>query len=220
MISTKAVEAESTSYLLRLYGSDDCHYSHRIRLALKIKNVTIDAYSINSISELPQDVHELGVITKADKLPIMLERDFVIPRAEIIILYIDERFPTPPLMPTIPSDRVKMRSIIHALDNEIIALTDAIENSTKNKATLTRKLSDNLIAFSYEYFSDVNHRDHKFNIVDCMLAPILWRLQRFGINIETNKALKYQPLISYMNYLFKQPAFIGSCSEKELLLRS
>lgn len=218
--STKAVDAESNSYLLSLYGNDDCHYCHRIRLALKMKNVTIDSYFIEGINELPQDVHELGGITKTDRLPIMLERDFVIPRSEIIILYVDERFPTPPLMPTIPSERVKMRGIIHALDTGIINLTDAIISAPKNKATLIRNLSDNLIDFSYEYFGDVNHRDHKFNLVDCMLAPVLWRLHQIGINIEKNKAAKYQPLISYMNYLFSEPSFISSCTEKELLLRS
>lgn len=216
----KPVVEESNSYLLSLYGSEDCHYCHRIRLALKIKDVSVDEYPVDGIGELPQDVHELGGISKTDRLPIMLERDFVIPRAEVIILYIDERFPTPPLMPTVPSDRVKMRNIIHALDQGIISLVDAINESPKNKATLIRKLSDNLIDFTYEYFDGVNHREHKINIVDCMLAPVLWRLDRMGINLEKNKAMKYQPLISYMNYLFSQPAFMGSCSEKELKLRT
>lgn len=219
-VVVKPAEVESSSYLLRLYGSEDCHYCHRIRLALKIKDVTVEEFAVESIAELPQDIHELGGISKSDRLPIMLERDFVIPRSEVIILYIDERFPTPPLMPTVPSDRVKMRNIIHALDAGIVALVDAIEEAPRNKATLIRKLSDNLIEFSYDYFDGVNHRDHKINIIDCMLAPILWRLQRMGISIEKNKALKYQPLISYMNYLFSQPEFMGSCTEKELLLRS
>lgn len=220
-VAAKAIDPENNSYLLRLYHNDECHYCHRIRLALRAKNVTLDTFAIGDIRDLPQDVQELGAISKTDKLPILLERDFVIPRPEIIILYIDERFPTPPLIPTIPSDRVKLRSTIHSLDSGIISLVDNIlDEETKSKAALIRKLSNSLIDFSYEYFDDVSPKDHKFNIIDCMLAPILWRIHKLGINLENNKLPKYEPLLAYMNYLFSHPAFIGSCSKKELKMRA
>lgn len=219
--SLKGQDIDNSTYHLKLYGKEDCHYSHGIRLALEIKNLTIITNFVENIRDLPQEVTELSSINDMNSLPIMLERDFVINQPDIIIQYIDERFPTPPLMPIAPHDRVRMRTIVHHLENSIISLVDvALDEKNKRKTSIVRDLHDALVGFSYEYLGNLNVKEDHMNLIDCMLAPILWRLETLGVKIENRKATKYQPLIAYMNYLFSQESFINSCTEKELQLRT
>jgi RNA polymerase-associated protein len=57
----------------------------------------------------------------------------------------------------------------------------------------------------------------EFTLVDCCIAPILWRLPSLGIDIRPSKQSK--PLFAYMDQLFKRESFQQSLTEQEREMR-
>ena len=220
LVPSKAQDLDNSTYLLQLYSKEDCHYCHRVRLALEIKQLNINTTYVESPVELPEEVRNRAPID-SDFLPILVERDFIITQPDIIMQYIDERFPTPPLMPISPQERVKLRTIMHYVDNNIIRLADAVmDPKNRRRTTLVREFNDRLIDFTSSYFEDFNPKEYTIDTIDCALIPLIWRLDLLGVKIPNRKLLKYQSLINYMNFVFSQPSVTGSCTEKELEIYS
>ena len=216
-------DQDSIISAVRLFTKDEDHYSHRVRFALQIKKVKLQLEEVEDVKLLPPEIKDLNLDHSSDTLPILMERELILHNPDIIMQYIEERFPTPPLMPLIPQERALFRSVLHQVESSIVVPADAIlKEKNKFKATeIARGLRDNLISFSFEYFEDFESQKEtqELDVIDCILAPILWRLKVLGINIRGD-AQKYQPLMAYMNYIFKQSAFINSCSTSELKLHS
>ena len=57
----------------------------------------------------------------------------------------------------------------------------------------------------------------EFSLVDCCIAPILWRLPLIGIELQ--KDAKTKPIYEYMQRIFTKPCFLRSLSELELDIR-
>ena len=57
----------------------------------------------------------------------------------------------------------------------------------------------------------------EFSLVDCCIAPILWRLPTLGIDIRASKQSK--PLLAYMDALFHRESFQQSLTEQEREMR-
>ena len=208
---------ESNYYQLKLFSKENCQYSHSVRLALKIKNVDVETVIIDDVRDLPQEVEELLQHDDKLTLPMLLERDFVISRPGIILQYIDERFPAPPLMPETPNERVSIRNVIYHINHNIVDLAYSLsKDKSKKHADVVRQLQATLVSFSYANFEDFVAKEHEVNMVDCILAPVLWRLKTLGIDINKQRGTKYKWLAAYMSYLFSQRFFIDSCTEKEL----
>lgn len=206
---------------VRLYTQNEDHYSHRIRFALQIKKVNVQLVELSDIKQLPKEMQDIKLDRDIRRLPILMERDLILYDSDIIIQYIEERFPTPPLIPMIPQQRALFRMVWQEVSKDIIAPADAIlkEKNKYKLVEMARKLRNNIIDFSFEHFEnfEAQTENQTLDIIDCIIAPILWRFKVLGINIRGD-ALKYKPLMSYMNYIFKQKEFVDSCSASELRL--
>ena len=55
----------------------------------------------------------------------------------------------------------------------------------------------------------------EFSLLDIMLAPVLWRLSHYGIELPRSAA----PLMTYGERLFSRPAFIDSMTPSERVMR-
>ncbi|MDC3261863.1 glutathione binding-like protein, partial [bacterium] len=58
----------------------------------------------------------------------------------------------------------------------------------------------------------------EFTLVDCCLAPMLWRLPQLDIKLPNNRQVK--PLLEYMDRLFERPAFQESLTDLEREIRA
>ena len=195
-----------------LYSDRDNHYSHRVRIVLAEKDITCEIREFDT-----EDVSdEILAMSNTHQLPILVDRDLNLSDTGVIMEYLDERFPHPPLLPVYPVSRASCRELILRIDREWCPLVDQILNSrmTKKKEMLVKEeLVQQLATISPTFKEFAFFMNEDFTLVDCYLAPILWRLPSMGINLPYNKHLK--PLLDYQAKLFDRPGFNDSLTTIE-----
>ena len=195
-----------------LYSDRDDHYSQRVRIVLAEKDITAE---INE-TKLEDTSDEILSISPYHKLPILVDRDLAIHDPSVMMEYLDERFPHPPLLPVYPVARANSRTLMLRIDREWCPLLDKLikedlpeKELMKIRQELLHEISSIALTFKeFKYFMS-----DEFTLVDCCFAPILWRLPSVGIKLPINKHLK--PLIDYQNSLFERPGFLDSLSSIE-----
>ena len=197
--------------------SDPCsQYSHRVRIVLAEKGVTVDIEDIdsNNVTEEILEANPYGT------LPTLVDRDLALYESKVVMEYLDERFPHPPLLPVYPVARAQSRLWIHRIEKDWCTLVDGIlANPDGKKAEPLRKeFKESLMSIS-EIFIDMPYfMSEEFTLVDCCLAPMLWRLPQFGIELPNNRQTK--PLVDYIDRLFERPAFQESLTDLEREIRA
>ena len=200
-----------------LYSDREDHYSQRVRIVLAEKDISAE------IRESKQDEtsDEILSISPYFKLPILVDRDLAIYDPSVIMEYLDERFPHPPLLPVYPVARAKCRTLMLRIDREWSPMIDTLiegkksdKESMKIREELLHEISS--IAPTFKEFKYFMSDD--FTLVDCFFAPILWRLPSVGIKLPINRHLK--PLIDYQNTIFERPNNLYSLSSLERDLKS
>ena len=192
------------------------HHSHRVRIVLAEKGVSVDIVEVEQ-DQIPPDIAEFNPY---NSLPILHDRDLVLYESKVIMEYLDERFPHPPLLPVYPIARAQSRLWIHRIEKDWTPLVDIILRD-KNKsevATATKELREGLLSIGPIFAELPFFMSDEFTLVDCCLAPILWRLDKLGISFKSNRQTK--PLLDYMERLFKRDSFLESLTEFECEMRS
>ena len=155
-------------------------------------------------------------MSNTHQLPILVDRDLNLSDTGVIMEYLDERFPHPPLLPVYPVSRASCRELILRIDREWCPLVDQILNSRmtkKKEMQVKEELVQQLATISPTFKEFAFFMNEDFTLVDCYLAPILWRLPSMGINLPYNKHLK--PLLDYQAKLFDRPGFNDSLTTIE-----
>ncbi|WP_444677293.1 stringent starvation protein SspA [Halomonas sp. E19] len=194
-------------------GSDD-HFSHRVRIVLAEKGVAVDIVEVSG----DQRPEELADLNPYNSVPTLLDRDLVLYESKVMMEYLDERFPHPPLLPVYPVARAQSRLWMHRIEREWCPMVEQIEQGGKKEADRARKeLRESLVGIS-PIFEDVPFfMSEEFSLVDCCIAPILWRLPVLGIELPEKQV---KPLVTYMERLFERDAFLSSLSENEREMRT
>jgi stringent starvation protein A len=195
-----------------LYSSPTSHYSHRVRIVLAEKDITVEIFDVNE-QNMPEDLAQLNPY---NDVPTLVDRDLALYESKVIMEYLDERFPHPPLLPVYPVARGESRLYIHRIEKDWCSLVDLIENSKDENAIQTARdeLKNGLVTVAPIFSEKPYFMSDEFTLVDCCLAPILWRLNDLGVDIKKTKQTK--PLFDYMDRLFSRESFTLSLSEKEL----
>ncbi len=195
-----------------LYSSPTSHYSHRVRIVLAEKDITVEIFDVNE-QNMPEDLAQLNPY---NDVPTLVDRDLALYESKVIMEYLDERFPHPPLLPVYPVARGESRLYIHRIEKDWCSLVDVIENSQdENAIQIARdELKNGLVTVAPIFSEKPYFMSDEFTLVDCCLAPILWRLNDLGVDIKKSKQTK--PLFDYMDRLFSRESFTLSLSEKEL----
>lgn len=195
--------------IMTLFSSPTCFYSHRTRLVLAEKSIKIDIVNVEGV-ELPEDLVDLNPY---HTVPTLVDRDLVLYDSRVIIEYLDERFPHPPLMPVDPVTRAQFRLALYRIEKDWYSLADQIEAASDAKqATRTRKILEESIVASAEVFGAKKYfLSDDFSLVDCSIAPILWRMQSYGIEIPEHA----ESIRNYMNDVFSRQSFQESLTELE-----
>jgi len=201
---------------MTLYSGPD-HYSHRVRIVLAEKGVTVDILDTDKSSKAKEEVSTLNPY---GSVPLLIDRDLVLYQSEIIMEYLDERFPHPPLMPVYPVARARSRLMMYRINRDWGVLSDKILASSKTskehslleaKKTLRESITSIAPAFAdMPYFLS-----EEFSLVDCCIAPILWRLPLMGLELPPQA----KPVLDYAERLFEREAFIASLTEAEQAIR-
>jgi len=198
----------SRKSVMTLFCSPTCAYSHRTRFVLWEKGISADIEYID-VQHPPEDLIELN---PNGTTPTMVDRDLVLYDPNIIMEYLDERFPHPPLHPMDPVSRARARMMIHRIDKDWFRLMDEIIKLSDKKAAKPRKvLRESLIASIPLFAAKVFFLSDEFSLVDCAIGPLLWRLPMLGIELPKHA----EPIKSYAARLFEREGFQQSLSEYE-----
>jgi RNA polymerase-associated protein len=198
---------------MTLYSSSTCFYSHRARLVMAEKSINIDIVDIEGV-DLPEDLLDLNPY---HSLPTLVDRDLVLYDSRVIIEYLDERFPHPPLMPVDPVTRAQFRLALFRIERDWYTQAQIIEDAVdKRQATRARKILAESITASADVFAIKKYfLSDDFSLVDCSIVPVLWRLPRFGIELDESATAIHK----YMDEVFSRPSFHESLTELEQEMR-
>ncbi|MCP1673871.1 RNA polymerase-associated protein [Natronocella acetinitrilica] len=204
--------AVSKRSVMTLYSGATCPYSHRIRLVLAEKGITADIHHV-PVDQVPEELAELNPY---GSLPTLVDRDLALYDTRIIVEYLDERFPHPPLMPVDPVSRAKARLALHRIEQDWYTLLADLESGTRAAADRARKqLRESLIA-SDELFTVADFfLSEELSVMDCALVPLLWRLPRHGIDLGDDSPA----LVAYVERMFAREGFQLSLSDAERTMR-
>lgn len=197
---------------MTFYSDGTSHYSHRVRIVLAEKGVTVETIDVDSNNK-PED---LATLNPYNTLPTLVDRDLVLYEADIMMEYLDERFPHPPLFPVYPVARAQSRLWIYRIKQDWCDLVDTLmaKDGTPSQLEKKRKeLRESLISIAPIFGEKPFFMSDEFTIVDCCVAPILWRLPVMGVDLGKSKAVK--PLLEYRDRLFERESIVASFSEQE-----
>ena len=195
--------------MMGLFSGNTCIRSHQVRFVLREKGITTDIQSVDG-KKVPEDLIALNPYAS---IPTLTDRELVIYDSGVIIEYLDERYPHPPLMPVSPVDRAKIRLALVSLEADIVSTAIELDAAlgSRNENSLRKKLKSMLNASLDLFSSNKYFLNDELTVIDCVLAPILWRLEYFGISLSKEQ----KTIIDYMERVFSRETFQNSLSEDE-----
>lgn len=201
--------------VMTLYSGAIDLLSHRVRIVLAEKGVTYDVVNVGARTN-PNDLMDLNPY---GMLPTLIDRELALYDPAIIIEYLDERFPHPPLMPVYPVARAKARLIMYRFDRDWQPLIRELDNPSSQAAEeeARGKLTDYFAQLVPVFASHPFFLGDDFSLVDCCLAPVLWRLPVWGVHFQSANEAK--AISKYANRIFQRESFQTSLTEAEYELR-
>ncbi|MCW8923312.1 MAG: glutathione S-transferase N-terminal domain-containing protein [Gammaproteobacteria bacterium] len=197
---------------MNLYTTGTSIDCHRTRIVLAEKDIAHDRIEVDP-RKLPEDLIDLNPYCS---LPTLIDRDLVLYSSRVIMEYLEERFPHPPLMPVGPVSRAQSRLALFRVENDWYPLVDIIETKGEKAAAKARKeLTESIVATADVFAVMPFFLSDSFTMVDASIAPILWRLPHYGIELpKSAKAVE-----DYANRIFEREGFQLSLTESERELR-
>ncbi len=200
-------------HTMTLYSDPNCAQSHRVRIVLGEKDLVFKVVNVN-----PSDNNEdLIALNPNNTTPTFVDRNLVLYESRVIMEYLDERFPHPPLMPVDPVIRAKTRMVLHYIEKDLYGLLDDVKSSGEKKSSAAKlKLKENLMLSLNFLQGSKFFLSDDFSIIDCSIAPILWRLPEYGIELPKSG----NPILKYAERIFDRQSFAENLSEQEEEIRS
>ena len=203
-----AVAANKRSVMTLFSGANDI-YSHQVRIVLAEKGVNVDIHLVDP-SNLPED---LLTLNPYGSTPTLIDRDLALYQSQIIMEYLDERFPHPPLMPVYPVARGKNRLMMYRMENDWYKLVKQITEGSAVEAQAAREeLRESLLSIAPIFAEMPYFMSEEFSLMDCFLAPILWRLSALGVELSGNGSREIK---NYMARVFERESFQAALTDAE-----
>ena len=198
---------------MTLFSDPTDPWSHRTRLVLAEKSVNIDYIDVQH-GNLPEDLLDLNPY---NSVPTLVDRELVLYDSRVIVEYLDERFPHPPLMPVDPVTRAQYRLYLYRIERDWYSLADKIVSGGDRKTVVRarKSLQDSIVSTAEIFTAKKFFLSDEFSLVDCSIAPIFWRLPVFEIELPAQAA----PVLRYMDAVFSRPSFQFSLTELEQEMR-
>lgn len=199
---------------MTFYSDGTDQYSHRVRIVLAEKGVSVEVLDVDP-QNMPED---LTTVNPYNSLPTLVDRDLVLYESSVMMEYLDERFPHPPLLPVYPIARAQSRLLIHRIEKDWSGHINILSSSNDEAelAKARKELRESLISVAPIFDEKPFFMSEEFTLVDCCVAPILWRLPAVGVELPEKEC---ELLLNYADRLFERESFQASLSDAERGLR-
>jgi RNA polymerase-associated protein len=112
--------------------------------------------------------------------------------------------------------RARARLFLHNFEEQLFAHIPAIESGNQKAADAARAaIRDNLTQIVPLFAKQEYILGDEFSMLDVALAPLLWRLGHYGIDLPKQAA----PLLKYAERIFSRPAYIEAMTPSEKAMR-
>ena len=189
-----------------LFSLPNCLESHRTRIVIKEKEISAEIHEVD-LSNIPD---EIKILSPYDQYPSLVDRELVLQNSRVIIEYLDERFPHPPLLPVDPISRAKFRLALYEIENQWYP--EYIKSY--NDEQLDIKFVDKIKSYFLEIAPLIKNEffmSEDFGLVDASLAPLLWRLKSLDFDLAQNNKI----ISEYSERIFERESFQESLTESE-----
>jgi glutathione S-transferase len=177
-----------------LYTADRCPYAARARIALAEKEIAYEAVEID-LDDRPAWIYEKNEL---GRVPVYEEDEgLVLPESEVIMEYLEERYPERALWPADPAERALGRLWLRRFDDR---LGDAYyaERSGDGRAQLDARLAE--LDRALEAQPWLSGRD--YGLADIGYVPWIMRgLERFELELGP-------ALADWLERCFARPAVV------------
>jgi RNA polymerase-associated protein len=202
--------------MMVLYSGTTCPFSQRCRLVLFEKGMDFEVRDVDLFNK-PEDI---STMNPYGQVPILVERELILYESNIINEYIDERFPHPQLMPADPLMRARARLMLFNFEKELFVHVHVLEgerNKANDKAQdrARSEIRDRLTTLAPLFLKNKYMLGDEFSMLDVAIAPLLWRLDHYGIELSKTAA----PLMKYAERIFSRPAYIEALTPSEKVMR-
>jgi len=202
--------------MMVLYSGTNCPFSQRCRLVLFEKGMDFEIRDVDLFNK-PEDI---SVMNPYGQVPILVERDLILYESNIINEYIEQRFPHPQLMPPDPVSRARSLLVLFNFEKELFVHVAALENEKGKAAEKTHEkarlaIRDRLTQLAPIFVKNKYMLGDEFSMLDVAIAPLLWRLEHYGIDLSRNAAA----LLKYAERIFSRPAYIEALTPSEKVMR-
>jgi len=198
--------------MMVLYSGTTCPFSQRCRFVLFEKGMDFDIRDVDLFSK-PEDI---SVMNPYGQVPILVERDLILYESNIINEYIDERFPHPQLMPADPVQRARARLLLLNFERELFVNVEPLEKQDPKRIDKARVVvRDRLSQLAPVVAKSKFMLGEDFSMIDVALAPLLWRLELYGVELPKAAA----PVLKYAERIFSRPAFFEALTPSEKVMR-
>ncbi|MEM7083521.1 MAG: glutathione S-transferase N-terminal domain-containing protein, partial [Pseudomonadota bacterium] len=155
--------------VMTLFSKPTCPHSHRVRIVLAEKSINVEIVDVNG-PRLPEDLLDLNPY---HSVPTLVDRELVLYDSRVIVEYLDERFPHPPLMPVDPVTRAQFRLALYRIEKDWYSLVEEIEAAAdrKKNARARKILKESILASSDVFAANNYFLSDEFSLVDTSIAP-------------------------------------------------
>ena len=184
-----------------------------VRLVLAEKDISCEIKEFDPEGKMPD---ELPSLNPYNKLPVLVDREVTIYEPRIILEYLDERFPHPPLLPIYPNEKAECRLLIYRIEKEWLPLIDKMMEPKISQKEFD-KLKKDLVSLVSSIVLVLKEKPYfmndEFTLVDCYMSAILYRLPYLSVTIPNTKS--FSTLRKYQEKLFSRPSFDLSLTDSE-----
>ncbi len=205
------VQLANRRSVMTLFSGDTCPYCHMVRIALAEKGISYDIQRV----DLQAPSEELKELNPYGEVPTLVDRDLVLYQSQVIMEYLDERFPHPPLMPVDPVSRAQHRLMLYRIERDWYGLARRLRDKNKASDAVRKELRESLVSVSPIFEQKPYFLSDEFSLLDCAITPLLWRLPYLGIELPATA----KPLLQYAERMFDRESFRESLTEGERELK-
>jgi RNA polymerase-associated protein len=198
---------------MTLFSDPQNIHSHRVRVVVAEKNISVETVNTDPL-DIPEDVAE---VNPYGSLPTLLDRELALYESRIIMEYLDERFPHPPLLPADPVARANCRLLLYRVERDWYSQVDMILGGGKAATKARKELKEGLASTAAIFAAKPFFLSDEFTLVDASMGPLLWRLPSLGVEVAGTAA---KAVNTYAKRLFLRESFVRSLSETEKEMRS
>jgi glutathione S-transferase len=162
---------------LTLYDAARCPYCARVRIVLAEKEIEVDVVEIN-LQDRPAWIYEKNA---SGRVPVLEEDGRPLPESAVIMEFLEDRYPEPPLLPPDPADRAFVRLLVfrdHALTDPYYAFRRGEDGAEEEFDAALRRLDAELVGRPFLGGAE-------FGLADIAYVPWLLRTRdMLGVDLD------------------------------------